>query len=149
MQYTVLQATPDDVEPVSTCGRSSCARPARWTTRSPPGSPRRLDASFARLSGRWLHGWVVVTEGRIIATIGLSPYESLLPLRSGPTGRQGYVLNTNTVPGCRRRGVATALVSSLVASAYARSFGVVRLWLVATEDGRPPTRSTDFVTGGA
>jgi GNAT superfamily N-acetyltransferase len=77
---------------------------------------------------------VAESEGRLVASSGMCLFHRL-PLPESPAGLEGYVLNMYTEPEWRRRGLARALLNRLVELARAR--GVHRLWLHATEEGRP------------
>jgi GNAT superfamily N-acetyltransferase len=76
---------------------------------------------------------VAESEGRLVASSGMCLFRRL-PLPESPPGLEGYVLNMYTEPEWRRRGLARALLHHLLD--VARSRGVHRLWLHATNDGR-------------
>lgn len=57
-----------------------------------------------------------------------------LPTPTSYSDREGYLLNVYVIPECRRRNVATALVSAAVAKA--RELGMARIRLHTTSDGR-------------
>ena len=79
-------------------------------------------------------GWVVEIAGAPIATGGLVFFDRP-PTAKNLNGREGYVFNMYTRPEWRGRGIATALLKTICA--YAHANGAARVWLRATEAGRP------------
>ena len=86
--------------------------------------------------------WVAEAEGEIVATSGLCFFERP-PNGASPTGLEAYVMNMYTAPGWRGRGLATALLAAAVARA--KEAGARRIWLHATEQGRPVYAKAGFV----
>jgi GNAT superfamily N-acetyltransferase len=88
----------------------------------------------AAIASGAFRGWVVEVEGQVIATGGY------IPFWRPPSGqilddRRGYVLNMYTLPAYRHRGYATLLLGEIIRAARAED--ITRLWLSATEAGRP------------
>lgn len=77
--------------------------------------------------------WLAIEDGRIAATSGVC-YQTIAPNYSNPSGRSAYVLNMYTLPGFRRRGLATELLSRIIEDARRR--GCVKVSLHATQEGR-------------
>ena len=73
----------------------------------------------------------------------------LLPLPpsfTNPTGQFGYLTNMYTSPGFRGRGLATRMLDLAVAECRRR--GVVRLFLAASQMGRPVYERYGFQAAG-
>jgi GNAT superfamily N-acetyltransferase len=72
--------------------------------------------------------------GVIAGTSGMVVYRAP-PTQGNPSGVEGYIMNMYTVPAYRGRGIATRLLERLVE--HARGLGARRVWLRASEVGRP------------
>jgi GNAT superfamily N-acetyltransferase len=98
-----------------------------------------LEASIVAWLGERL-GWpsfgafVAELEGRVVGSGGISIYDN--PPGPGPTTREAYVMSMFTEPDARGRGVARAVLAALLEFAR-ESGGVGRVWLRASEVGRP------------
>ena len=93
-------------------------------------------------------GWLAIDgDGRVIggAGIDLKPQLPRISHDGGgvTTGSVPLVVNVYTEPGWRRRGIARALMQTLMAWARARRFD--RVVLHASDDGRPLYVSLGFV----
>lgn len=91
---------------------------------------RWLDEHF----GRDFVAWMAELDGQTAASAGLMWF----PHPPGPTspgGLEAYILNVYTRPESRRMGLARALMERLVDEA--RAAGVRRVWLRASDAGRP------------
>lgn len=86
--------------------------------------------------------WVAENEGAIVATSGVTLFERP-PNGANMAGLEAYLSNMYTVPSWRGRGVGTALVTTIVA--YLKATSVRRIWLHATEQGRPVYAKAGFV----
>lgn len=86
------------------------------------------------LPGGRFHVWLASVEGEAVACSGLVPFERP-PAANHLSGLEGYILNMYTVPAWRGRGLSRALMKELMA--FAREAGMGRLWLHASEEGRP------------
>jgi len=84
--------------------------------------------------GRDFAAWIVDLDGVPVATAGVIWFEHP-PGPINPIGREAYLLNVYTVPEARRLGLARKLVQRIVEEA--RFAGVRRIWLRASEAGRP------------
>lgn len=76
--------------------------------------------------------WVAEGDSGIIATSGLV-FNQKVPHGRNPSGREGFVLNMYTLPEWRRRGIATALMKTIVQ--HVRQQGVTCIRLHASNDG--------------
>lgn len=86
------------------------------------------------LPGGEYRGWVAEAGGVVIASGGLV-IQRLPPSPRNMDGRHGYIMNIYTEPAWRRKGVATAILTTILD--YLRSLGVPVATLHATQDGRP------------
>lgn len=98
-----------------------------------------LEASVAvwlreRLDAASFGAFVAVEDGRMVGSGGISLYDN--PPGPGPTTREAYVMSMFTEPDARGRGVARAVLDALLDFAR-QAGGVGRVWLRATEMGRP------------
>ena len=73
-------------------------------------------------------------RGVIAGTSGMVVYRAP-PTQNNPTGVEGYIMNMYTVPAYRGQGIATRLLERIVE--HARGLGARRVWLRASEVGRP------------
>lgn len=92
-------------------------------------------------SGEFL-AWVAEDEGAIVATSGVTIFERP-PNGANIAGLEAYLSNMYTVPAWRGRGVGTALVATIVT--HLKTTRVRRIWLHATEQGRPVYAKAGFV----
>ena len=90
--------------------------------------------------------WVAEGEGEIVATSGLVFFERP-PNGTSPTGLEAYVMNMYTLPRWRGRGLATALLDA--ALAHVKRTDARRVWLHATDVGRPVYERAGFVSSDA
>lgn len=86
------------------------------------------------LPGGRFHVWLAFVEGEAVACSGLVPFERP-PAANHLSGLEGYILNMYTAPAWRGRGISRALMKELMA--FSSEAGLARLWLHASEDGRP------------
>jgi GNAT superfamily N-acetyltransferase len=66
------------------------------------------------------------------------------PYPGNLAGVEGYLLNMYTLPEWRQQGLATALLDAITAYAKARELG--KVWLHASDEGRPLYERIGFVT---
>jgi GNAT superfamily N-acetyltransferase len=85
--------------------------------------------------------WMADLDGRPVASAGLLWFPHP-PGPTNPAGLEAYILNVYTRPEARRLGLARALMERLVAEA--RRAGVRRIWLRASDEGRPLYESMGF-----
>lgn len=78
--------------------------------------------------------WIAEENGEIIATSAVLFYE-FPPSLDFPNGNKAYIANMYTKPEYRGRGIASALIGKLTEEAQKR--GITRLWLSASNDGKP------------
>ncbi|HHQ4779450.1 TPA: GNAT family N-acetyltransferase [Aeromonas veronii] len=69
------------------------------------------------------------------------------PYPGNLAGVEGYLRNMYTQPQWRRQGIATALLDTIAAFAIARQLG--KVWLHASEQGRPIYERSGFVANPA
>ncbi len=86
--------------------------------------------------------WIAESDHRIVASSGLVPFERL-PVPENLLGKEGYILNMYTLPEWRGQGLATALLQEIIS--FAKETGIRRLWLHATEVGRPVYEKIGFI----
>jgi GNAT superfamily N-acetyltransferase len=94
--------------------------------------------------GRDFLAWMADLDGRPVASAGLMWFEHP-PGPINPAGREAYILNVYTRPEARRMGIARALMKRLVEEA--RAGGAGRIWLRASDDGRPVYEGLAFRSG--
>jgi GNAT superfamily N-acetyltransferase len=103
----------------------------------------RVDPAGLRESNRrWLEehlgrdflAWIADAGGRAVASAAILWFDHP-PSPVNPGGREAYILNVFTEPRARRRGLARLLMERLVEEA--RAAGVKRVWLRASDEGRP------------
>jgi len=117
-----------------------------------PGSDARaLEASIVawlreRLDSPSFGAFVAVEGGRVVGSGGISLYDN--PPGPGPTTREAYVMSMFTEPHARGRGVARAVLNALLDFAR-EAGGVGRVWLRASEMGRPVYLSAGFEPRGS
>jgi GNAT superfamily N-acetyltransferase len=88
--------------------------------------------------------WIADLDGGPVACAALmwSPHP---PGPGNPAGLEAYILNVYTRPEARRMGLARALMERLVEET--RAAGVHRIWLRASDDGRPLYEAMGFRAG--
>jgi GNAT superfamily N-acetyltransferase len=91
--------------------------------------------------GRDFIAWIADLDGRPVASVGLMWFPHP-PGPLSPGGREAYILNVYTRPEARRLGLARMLMERAVEEA--RAAGVRRVWLRASDDGRPLYESMGF-----
>jgi GNAT superfamily N-acetyltransferase len=89
--------------------------------------------------------WIAEVNGTVVGTSGLVFFDPPPSARLG-TGREAYILNMYTLPEWRGRGIASRLLSALIQ--FARESGAWRIWLSATDEGKPVYEKHGFVTRG-
>jgi len=108
--------------------------------------------SLGRDNERWVaehlgsdfFAWIADLDGRPVASAGLVWFAHP-PGPLNPIGTEAYILNVYTRPEARRRGLARALMERLVEEAGRA--GVGRIWLRASDEGRPLYEAMGFRTG--
>ncbi len=108
---------------------------------SPDVEPQRLEAlrqptadylQHAIPSGEFL-AWVVEAAGEIIGSAAVILHSKPPGLRN-ITGREGYILSVYVDPAWRRKGIAKALMNTILD--YLRQNGVGSAYLHASAEGR-------------
>ncbi len=94
--------------------------------------------------GRDFFAWIADQDGRSVASAALLWFAHP-PGTVNPAGHEAYILNVYTRPEARRRGFARALMDRVVTEA--RAAGASRIWLRASDDGRPLYEAMGFRTG--
>ena len=85
--------------------------------------------------------WIATEDGNPIANCGLCFFH--LPPSFTSTGRAAYVTNVFTVKEYRRKGIATALLKTVIEEAINMDYNFFRLH--ASSDGRPVYSKLGFV----
>jgi GNAT superfamily N-acetyltransferase len=122
---------------------------AVFSSHGPSASSRPAAADLRETNAAWLarhlggdfEAWLAEAEGRPVGSAAVMWFPHP-PSPINPIGLEAYVLNVFTEPTWRRRGVARALMERVVEEARAR--GVKRIWLRASDDGRPLYESMGF-----
>ena len=86
--------------------------------------------------------WVAESEEGIVGTSGVTIFERP-PNGGNVAGLEAYLSNMYTVPGWRGKGVGTALVAAVIE--HLKGTRARRIWLHATEEGRPLYEKAGFV----
>jgi len=105
------------------------------------GEATRAYLTQSLMQGTFL-AWVAENDQLIVATSGLALFERP-PSPRNLSGKEAYVLNMYTLPQWRGQGLATALLQELMRYVIEASIG--RIWLHATEDGRPIYEKAGFL----
>ena len=87
-------------------------------------------------------GWLAESGGAVVATGGANIFHRL-PTPKDSGGKDFYLLNMYTLPDYRGFGIAAAIVEA--AKALAEEQGANRIWLAATDAGRPVYAKAGFV----
>lgn len=85
--------------------------------------------------------WGIKYKNEIAATASLCLF-SRIPYEENKTGSEGYILNIYTLPQFRKKGYGKSLVNEIIK--YADSNNIKRLWLDASEQGKPIYLQTGF-----
>lgn len=84
---------------------------------------------------------LIVDQGRIIATGAIIIYE-FPPSYTNSSGKKAYVTNMYTIEEHRGKGIATNMLKQLVEEA--KKQGITKMWLGASELGRPVYKKFGF-----
>lgn len=91
-------------------------------------------------SGKFI-AFVALAGNHIVSTSGLV-FIQLPPSSNNPSGLEAYIMNMYTLPDWRKRGLATKLFEMLLE--YIRAEGITKVWLRATDMGKPIYRGFGF-----
>ena len=94
--------------------------------------------------GRDFSALIAELNGRPVASAGLMWFHHP-PGPQNSSGLEAYILNVYTKPEARRLGAARLLMERLIAQA--RVAGAGRIWLRASDQGRPLYESMGFGAG--
>jgi GNAT superfamily N-acetyltransferase len=135
--WRVRRATPEDLESLVRLRMALFAELDLEQT-AKDGAPlvaaTRIYLGDALTTGRF-HAWLAETDAReAVACSGLVFLERP-PAPGALDAREGYVLNMYTAPAWRGKGIARALMETLMA--HARELHLHKLFLHASDDGRP------------
>ena len=86
--------------------------------------------------------WVAEADGAVVAISGLI-FFLRPPWLTNPSGREAFILNMYTMPEWRSQGLATRLVQALLHYIQTQT-DARRIWLYATEPGRPIYEKAGF-----
>lgn len=138
-EITIRRGTLDDVDTMTRLRRDM--QTELWSTDSRPDavSPDDIvelnrDYFREKLPTGEFVAFLAEVDGETVGTGGVVLYRAP-PTSGNPTGIEGYVMNMYTAPGYRGRGIASRILDHLVQ--HARSIGARRVWLRASEFGRP------------
>jgi GNAT superfamily N-acetyltransferase len=87
-----------------------------------------------KMSDGSLVEWIVEDNDEIIATGAIICYE-FPPTYTNKSGKKAYITNVYTKESYRGQGIATKLLTKLVAEA--KTAGIIKIWLGASKLGRP------------
>lgn len=88
-------------------------------------------------------GWMVETQGEVVAGGGVVMRQLLPRPGHAQGGEEAYVLNVYTEPAHRRRGLARSLMEAILD--WCRERQVSRVSLHASDEGRPLYESMAFL----
>ncbi len=86
--------------------------------------------------------WLVEDQGEVVACGAVLFYE-FPPSYTNKTGKKAYIANMFTDENFRGRGIAKELLAKLVKEV--RAAGISKIWLGASEMGRPVYRKFGFI----
>ena len=105
-----------------------------------------LQSFFERkLSDGTLIQWLVEDQGEVVACGAVLFYE-FPPSYTNKTGKKAYISNMFTDENYRGRGIAKELLTKLIDEV--RAAGISKIWLGASEMGRPVYRKFGFMESG-
>jgi GNAT superfamily N-acetyltransferase len=142
MLYEVFAAGRTAERPSASEPPRAVEGPARTSAAPPPYDARTANREWlARHLGDDFEAWIAEVDGQVAGSAAILWFPHP-PSPLNPTGLEAYVLNVFTESRWRRHGVARALMNRVVDEARAR--GVRRIWLRASDDGRPLYESMGF-----
>ncbi|MEJ9307065.1 GNAT family N-acetyltransferase [Priestia megaterium] len=94
-----------------------------------------------KMSDGSLVEWIVEDNEEIIATGAIICYE-FPPTYTNKSGKKAYITNMYTKESYRGQGIATKLLTKLVAEA--KTAGIIKIWLGASKLGRPVYKKFGF-----
>jgi GNAT superfamily N-acetyltransferase len=94
-----------------------------------------------KMSDGSLVEWIVEDNEEIIATGAIIFYE-FPPTYTNKSGKKAYITNMYTKESYRGQGIATKLLTKLVAEA--KTAGIIKIWLGASKLGRPVYKKFGF-----
>ena len=94
-----------------------------------------------KMSDGSLVEWIVEDNDEIIATGAIIFFE-FPPTYTNKSGKKAYVTNMYTKESYRGQGIATKLLTKLVAEA--KTAGIIKIWLGASKLGRPVYKKFGF-----
>lgn len=144
---TIRRATADDAEAMARLRRDMQIELMPTDTRPdllPPDAlvSHNRDYFREKIPTPDFIAFLAEADGEIVGTSGIVMYR-VPPTGGNPTGIEGFVMNMYTVPSFRGRDIATRLLGRLVE--HARGLGARRVWLRASEYGRPVYDRYGFV----
>lgn len=94
-----------------------------------------------KMSDGSLIEWIVEDNEEIIAT-GAIVFYKFPPTYTNKSGKKAYITNMYTKESYRGQGIATKLLTKLVAEA--KTAGIIKIWLGASNLGRPVYKKFGF-----
>ncbi len=142
----IRRATVDDVDQLVQLRLLLFEETGELVERDASAFPEAIRAFLIKsLPQKSFLAWIAESNSRIVASSGFVPFERL-PVPENLLGKEGYILNMYTLPEWRGQGLATTLLQEIIS--YAKETGIRRLWLHATEVGRPVYEKIGFVAEG-
>jgi GNAT superfamily N-acetyltransferase len=141
--FTVRRATLDDVETLVQLRLGLLRELGMLADDSQVAATAEANRRYfaAMIPTQQFIAWIAEADGALVATSGLVPF-ARPPVPWNLSGLDGYIMNMYTLPAWRGQGIATALLNEIIA--YVKSAGGRRLWLQATEAGRPIYEKAGF-----
>ncbi|WP_047244313.1 GNAT family N-acetyltransferase [Chromobacterium subtsugae] len=144
MPAIIRQALPSDLETIVLLRMRLFDDAAALNGVGPDETIRAATIAYFRqaLQGGDCVTWVSEEAGQVVAIGSLAVF-ARPPYPGNAAGRDAYLLNMYTLPDHRGQGHARAIVRSALALAQRRGYG--KVWLHATEAGRPLYRQEGFL----
>ena len=106
-----------------------------------------IDEELAAFFKKWLQSedfiqLIAEENGKLLSTAAVVYYD-LPPSFTNKIGVRGYVTNVYTAPEHRRKGLSKKLLTLLIEDAKSR--GIKKLWLGASQLGRPLYEKLGFI----
>lgn len=140
--YEIRHATVDDAEVITYC-RRRMFEDMRYTEYT---QSEGIDACYlawlrAGLTDGRHVGWLVMYEGKVVASAGVE-LSDVQPHPLTLTTRRAHIVNVYVEPDHRRRGLARALMGAVLD--WCASEGIRVITLQASDEGRPLYESLGF-----
>lgn len=147
-ERVIRQATPADITALVALRMALFCEVGELA--DPDGDPALRQATHAYFSKasaeRSALSWLAEVDKQIVAVGTLALFERA-PYPGNLAGREAYLLNMYTSPAWRQQGIATELLDAI--AGYATSHQLGKVWLHASEAGRPLYERIGFAANSA